>query len=226
MVVDRCPNLETLKLDRCRYLTKDGFDYAFRKLRLKVFSYRDILFSFGEKLFFNYFPLNDLRELYLDYNMKINKQFFATLSANCEKLEKLHLKGCVRANSDQALFHLCLLKNLTDLNLDWLNNFTDVGLSCLAKEGRLKVLSLENCHQITGKSVEDLGRFCPHLVQLNLKYCRKIRNRSLFSFATHADARSINLTLFLYGTKVSKPSVLERRNKITSIPKVTLNFET
>jgi hypothetical protein len=113
----------------------------------------------------------NIKEFNIAYG-SINNSMLSFFIQKNPNLEVLYLYGC-QYLTDESLFQIATLKNLTTLNLDMCNKITDEGICYMIKQcTELTSLSLA-CTNITDNAIIEVTSYLQKIRYLNINYCYK-----------------------------------------------------
>jgi F-box/leucine-rich repeat protein 2/20 len=112
-----------------------------------------------------------------------------------EKLQNLNLESCEQITNQGIEVISSSCRDLQNLNLKYCRSVSDSGILTISQGCRLlKRLNL-NYLPITNAALEYLGKGCPHLVELSLKYCRNITDSGVSTLANSChELKSLTLS--------------------------------
>lgn len=201
--------MEKLNLNNCDQIKTGCLEYAFQKLtnlsELRycfIYSRLQTQGTLSNALSY----LNQLRELYLVSNCRVNDETLKSIGKACLSLQVLDLSSCYKV-TDYGLFHLSHFNRLNQLHLSCCE-ITDVGVKTLTKLDRLERLDLCQCEDVTDASVTELLKCCINLKGLVLNVCPKITNATVLACYDNIENKSTFLALYVVNTSVCLEEIL------------------
>ena len=161
------PNLTHLCLEGCKRLTDQGTAIVAR--------------SYWSKL----------EVLSLKYCSGIASLTLTTVAAECTELRHLNL-NYVAARNEHVAAILQKCAHLHTLSLKYCRAIGNAAFEAgLTKPYQGAVLTLSYCAELTDQGVACIAKYCPHLRDLDVKYCREITDASLLSLRKCSELQSV-----------------------------------
>nr|CAD2182825.1 unnamed protein product [Meloidogyne enterolobii] len=173
-----CTNLETLIMDQVDTIQTQQMNNIFMALKnLTVLHFSECYgteFYEGQPNLTALSNLTHLREMHVSDNLLINNDVLRAIGQGCRSLQLLNLSMSNRAVTDTGLRHLASLSSLNELRLTGHRALTDETLIEIANQGKLKILGLGKCINISNMSVIMVIRNCKELKTLDVSYCPNV----------------------------------------------------
>ncbi|KAL5255447.1 hypothetical protein ACHWQZ_G010871 [Mnemiopsis leidyi] len=160
-----------------------------------------------------------LRKLLASYLLDVRVRTIENLVAFCSlTLHTLHLDGGNLCDEDVA--KIGQITSLRELEIQYCDEITDVGVIALSRLSHLSIIRLYRCFNLTSCSVSEIAMKCSYLNQLVLSDCSEIDDRGLLSVGRHCSyleklglAQSYNHTV----TDVGLSAVLLGCGRLTEL---------
>jgi len=145
------PNLRSLNLSCCNYLTDEDIFILFSRTNTTPSTY-------------------SLERVDLSHT-QITDESIKLIALKCPQLSSLNLKGCLHITDISLSLVAQYCKDLSHLIVADCGQISDISIQLVAQETkhRLVLLDLNECTRITDKSLGYLGYYCPNLSYLRLK---------------------------------------------------------
>uniref|UniRef100_A0A915NWL5 F-box domain-containing protein n=1 Tax=Meloidogyne floridensis TaxID=298350 RepID=A0A915NWL5_9BILA len=173
-----CTNLETLIMDQVDTIQTQQMNNIFMALKnLTVLHFSECYgteFYEGQPNLTALGNLTQLREMHVSDNLLINNDVLRAIGQGCRSLQLINLSMSNRAVTDTGLRHLASLSSLNELRLTGHRALTDETLIEIANQGKLKILGLGKCINISNMSVIMVIRNCKELKTLDVSYCPNV----------------------------------------------------
>ncbi|KAL7072666.1 hypothetical protein ACQ4LE_008083 [Meloidogyne hapla] len=173
-----CGNLRTLIMDQVDTIQTQQMNNVFMALKnLTVLHFSECYgteFYEGQPNLLALGNLTQLREMHVSDNLLINNDVLRAIGQGCRSLQLLNLSMSNRAVTDTGLRHLASLRSLSELRLTGHRALTDETLIEIANQGKLKILGLGKCINISNMSIMIVIRNCKELKKLDVSYCPNV----------------------------------------------------
>ncbi|KAG7828963.1 hypothetical protein KL920_002756 [Ogataea angusta] len=173
-----CPNLRTLNLSYCKYLTDRTMSQIANNASQQLTSLnltRCTTITDGGFMFWSQTRFPNLRKLVLRDCTFLSDAAISHLSVACPNLEDLDLTFCcVLTDNSLAMLHL-YCKYLRSLNLSFCGSaVSDNSLASIARLPCLENLSLRGCIRVTRQGVDKILSNLQNLKYLDLSQCPRV----------------------------------------------------
>jgi len=176
-----CPNLTSLSMDINTLNMVTDMDKFFLNLQsLKIF--RLSAWHMDEidlRQIMAIQHLKNLEELVLTEGMNVGDEMLVAIISRCPKLTKIYLDTSYYDLTVYGLMHLQHLKNLKELEMYWIDCLSDDVVQAIANNGRLEVLNLAACENITDEAIIYAYDKCPNLQEIDVRNCRRVTDRAI-----------------------------------------------
>lgn len=113
--------------------------------------------------------ISRLRHVNLAGCVQLTDEGVLTLVSTCTRLQEIVLAQCKQL-TDQSLCYLADFLWVEDLDISHCNRVSDDGIEVIALEfAGLHRISLTRCSRLTGRTLDVLGVYCPHLKEVELQ---------------------------------------------------------
>ncbi|CAB4382820.1 unnamed protein product [Rhizophagus irregularis] len=154
-----------------------------------------------------------------------NNHVNSTLLKNWIKLKSIKLYR--RCGSDLILEAIKINCNRLEELILWNCTVTDIGLIQIFKSCKgLKLLKLNQCHEITDQSLLSMSEICHSIINLDLRDCNKLSDDGILALSNSIFLKNLSI-LHLEALNIKEDSLLILAENITNLQELHLRrFET